>query len=1220
MSKAQGNTMKDTGKNNSGQGKGRKKPRIQPAKAEQSEARTRRRTAGKGLALNKVLSFFYSLRFRLTLLVLIAIVPLFGLMLYTTSEQRQYAADQAKNNALALASLISKDYQGVIDSGRQLLVALARVPGVLDSPEDPATCTSFLAEVSAQYPVYSNLVVAAPNGDLVCSALPPSGTISYSDRDWFQEAMQRRNFVVGDIVLGRITKSLLLPLAYPILDSEGDVKLVVSAAVDLAWINQMSSNAQLPEGSVTMMLDHEGTVIACHPDAEGWLGKVMTEAPIVESILTQRQGTAEAGGLDGTQRLYAFVPLGSLPENEGYVVIGIPTQVAYAEVNRILAYELIGLGLVTILAFAATWLVSEASIMRRVRTMLHATRRLADGDLSARTGITQPRGELSQLAYAFDRMAESLQLREMEQKQAEEALGERESRLNIILESDPTGVMLMDKETRKITYVNHSASQMIGLPVREILGKVCHRFVCPAEKKTCPVCDLGQEVDRSNRVLIRDDGSIMPILKTVVVIKIGGKEFLLESFIDITEQKKAEEALRQAEAKYRAIFENAIDGIFQSTLEGRFLTVNPAFARMLGYASPEEMIATVTDIARQVYVESPRRADFVRLMAEQGSAFGFEFQMHRKDGGSLWVSENVRTVRDAEGRILYYEGTVEDITERKQAETKLEYQAGELRQRYAELALLYEAGLTINRELDPHLQLETLFKTAMQALQADHAEFFRYDAARGSVHFELGIGYSPEILEKLRSLVAHDGEARGLIGVVAQNRKPLNLPDVHADPRYIEIDPEIRSALWVPVARENQLLGVLGVLSTRPNAFSEQGERLLSLFANQAAVALENARLFAETSRRLKQVQALRTIDMAISGSLDLQVTFDVFLEQATRQLEVHAADILLLNPHTQTLEYIAGRGFRTNALQHTYLRLGEGYAGMAGLERKIIHISDLRNRTTDFLRSPFFSSEGFETCFCVPLIAKGQLKGVLEIFHRAPLEADQEWLDFVETLAGQAAIAMDNVTLFDDLQRSNVDLTLAYDATIEGWSHALDLRDKETEGHTQRVANLTQSMAQAMGVSDREMVHVRRGALLHDIGKMGIPDDILHKPASLDEQEWVVMRQHPLYAYGMLSPISYLRPALDIPYCHHEKWDGSGYPRGLKGEQIPLAARIFAVVDVYDALTSDRPYRKAWPRKKALEYIQQQAGQHFDPEIVSAFMGMPRLHELRNGDKISQT
>jgi len=164
-------------------------------------------------------------------------------------------------------------------------------------------------------------------------------------------------------------------------------------------------------------------------------------------------------------------------------------------------------------------------------------------------------------------------------------------------------------------------------------------------------------------------------------------------------------------------------------------------------------------------------------------------------------------------------------------------------------------------------------------------------------------------------------------------------------------------------------------------------------------------------------------------------------------------------------------------------------------------------------------------------------------------------------------------------------------------------LRDKETEGHTQRVTELTLKLARAMGLTNSDLVHIRRGALLHDIGKMGVPDGILFKEGPLTEEEWKIMRQHPRFAYEMLSPIEYLRPALDIPYCHHEKWDGSGYPRGLKGEEIPLAARLFAVVDVYDALTSDRPYRPAWPRQKTLEHIRQLSGSHFDPQVVETFM-----------------
>ncbi|MBI3742214.1 MAG: response regulator [Chloroflexi bacterium] len=191
------------------------------------------------------------------------------------------------------------------------------------------------------------------------------------------------------------------------------------------------------------------------------------------------------------------------------------------------------------------------------------------------------------------------------------------------------------------------------------------------------------------------------------------------------------------------------------------------------------------------------------------------------------------------------------------------------------------------------------------------------------------------------------------------------------------------------------------------------------------------------------------------------------------------------------------------------------------------------------------------------------------------------------------------------ELERSNIQLILAYDATIEGWSRAMDLRDKETEGHTQRVTDMTVRLARAVALNENEIAHARRGALLHDMGKLGIPDAILLKPGKLTEEEWEFMRRHPRYAYEMLSPIEYLRPALDIPYCHHEKWDGTGYPRGLKGDQIPLAARIFAVVDVYDALTSDRPYRAAWSKEKTLEHIQSLRGTHFEPRVVDAFIKM---------------
>ena len=189
------------------------------------------------------------------------------------------------------------------------------------------------------------------------------------------------------------------------------------------------------------------------------------------------------------------------------------------------------------------------------------------------------------------------------------------------------------------------------------------------------------------------------------------------------------------------------------------------------------------------------------------------------------------------------------------------------------------------------------------------------------------------------------------------------------------------------------------------------------------------------------------------------------------------------------------------------------------------------------------------------------------------------------------------------NLEEAHKQLLFAYDETIEGWSRAMDLRDKETEGHSQRVTELTLKLASDFGIPKQDLVHVRRGALLHDMGKLGIPDSILLKAGKLNDEEWEFMRQHPQLAYNMLFPIEYLRPAMDIPFCHHEKWDGTGYPRGLQGEQIPLAARLFAIVDVWDALTSDRPYRQAWEREKVLAYIKEESGKHFDPKVVEAFL-----------------
>jgi putative nucleotidyltransferase with HDIG domain len=279
-------------------------------------------------------------------------------------------------------------------------------------------------------------------------------------------------------------------------------------------------------------------------------------------------------------------------------------------------------------------------------------------------------------------------------------------------------------------------------------------------------------------------------------------------------------------------------------------------------------------------------------------------------------------------------------------------------------------------------------------------------------------------------------------------------------------------------------------------------------------------------------------------------------------------------------------------------------------MERRLQQIPNLAAAIPEFTRARLLQPESFIQYFSVPLLARGQVSGVLELYHRHDLRRNEDWFEFLNTLAGQVAIAIESIRLFESLERSNVELALAYDATIEGWSRALDLRDKETEGHSQRVTDMTMQLARSLGLSERELVYVRRGALLHDIGKMGVPDSILLKEGPLTESEWISMKRHPALAYEMLSPIRYMRPALDIPYCHHEKWDGTGYPRQLRGEQIPVAARLFAIVDVWDALRSDRTYRKAWAEEKVIAHIRELKGTHFEPAMVDAFLELLASNE----------
>lgn len=368
---------------------------------------------------------------------------------------------------------------------------------------------------------------------------------------------------------------------------------------------------------------------------------------------------------------------------------------------------------------------------------------------------------------------------------------------------------------------------------------------------------------------------------------------------------------------------------------------------------------------------------------------------------------------------------------------------------------------------------------------------------------------------------------------------------------------------------------------------------------------LESLQLAEELEQRVATLRSMTQVNQAINASLDLSLTLDILLEVAMTQLRADAAAVMLFDSAEQALMPRAVAGMRADDVIERSIPLGEGIAGRVAASRQPLHVRNLGTSDVPCVLDEAFRREGFVSYHALPLTAKDDLVGVLGIYHRASFEPDPEWRSSAEGLAMQAAIAIENASLVEDLQRSNTDLSLAYDATIEGWARTLDLKDEETEGHSRRVTNLSVKLARKLGIHGQELSHIRRGALLHDIGKMAIPDAILKKPGKLTESEWEEMKRHTDYGYDALHAIGFLRPALDIPRYHHERFDGTGYPVGLEGYRIPLSARIFAVVDVWDALTSDRPYRKAWTKERTIAHMRQSSGSHFDPDVLAAFLEM---------------
>lgn len=704
----------------------------------------------------------------------------------------------------------------------------------------------------------------------------------------------------------------------------------------------------------------------------------------------------------------------------------------------------------------------------------------------------------------------------------------------------------------RVLFWNKASERLFGWTAEQGIGKRLEEFLVTQgdadyfRQTVRSLLNTGQASAPTEFSILRPDGSRTHCLSTIFQIADSpeGPAFVCMD-VDITDRKQLDEALRESQERYSSLFDLSPDAI--AVVDGEtqlILQVSQGFEAVFGHPSDETIGNTILGLG--LWNDLTDRTEFYRVLQEQEVVSDFEAMMVCKDGRQISCSISANGVCVGGRRLIM--AVARDMTDRKNTEHQLRHS-------------------------------EEWFRSLIE--------------------------YSSDLIHIVQpdgTLIYESPSAQRILGYPLDEDEAANVFEfIHPDDHHV-----VRNALQqlvnypeLPCKAEFRVLAATGewlYFDARARNLSDR-PAIAGIVVNSRNVS---DRRFAEerTLLQIERLKSLHTIDTAISGSLDLKVALNVVINETLSQLRADGALVRVMRPDSCMLEVASESGLRVHG-DVGPVHLGAGMAGRAVMESRVLQGDgrfpgdDCQDPAAKYLH------------VCAPLIAKGRANGVLEVWVEKCKVTDAEWFAFLEMLAGQTAIAVDNVLMFEAIQRSNLELVMAYDSTIEGWSKALELRDKETEGHTKRVTELSVKLARMMGFSESAIVQVRRGALLHDIGKMGIPDEILLKPDKLTKEEFDLMKRHTEYAFEWLSPIPFLREAIEIPYCHHERWDGGGYPRGLKGDQIPLAARVFAVVDVFDALTADRPYRKAMKLEDVLGYIANESGKHFDPQVARVFLDM---------------
>jgi PAS domain S-box-containing protein/putative nucleotidyltransferase with HDIG domain len=749
---------------------------------------------------------------------------------------------------------------------------------------------------------------------------------------------------------------------------------------------------------------------------------------------------------------------------------------------------------------------------------------------------------------------------ELEQrvKERTDELRQTAERYRALFEQTNDAIFILDLQGRHLD-ANRRAADMLGYTHEEIMGLSFRETSAEITKSEQVLERLlrGEHIPVYERTFRKKGGELIPVEINLELVRgLDGAPLHIQSAVrDISERKRAEEALRHSAEQYRAVVENQTEFIVRWRDDGIRTFVNEAYCRYFGL-TPEQALSVsfMTQVA-----EEDRPALEARIARLRSGVVNSETEIHRvikPDGSIGWQEWTDQAIHDETGRIVEFQSVGRDVSERKLAEEMIlkQFSFDTLMTR-----LLTDFVTCSHNQVDT--SIENALKEIAKFFEGDYADILLVsDDKRSwiSTHHWIAPGLEHDVRPTARipigTLKWSEGKLlRGeSIRIHSLDDYP---PEAHRERQFGE-EEGAKSLVSVPIrGRGESVYGVMDIVSyNRHIKWSDSDITHLRIVGDAIANTLERAR--AETALRKSEER------------------FSKAFQSAPVIITIAKVDDGRLMDVNRTFEEFVGYK-REEAIGKTTTELGlwENPSEREQLLPLFLANGEIRNREIQFRTRDGRSITGLVSAELI------ELNGI-----------------------------QCNLAVIEDITERKLaekNLEEAYESTLEGWARALELRDKETEGHSRRVTETTLAVARAMGVPEDELVHVRRGAILHDIGKMGIPDEILRKPGKLTSEERRIVKEHPNTARKLLSHIPFLKKALEIPYCHHEKWDGTGYPQGLKGEEIPLSARIFAVADVWDALSSDRPYRQAWKTEKVIEYLRSQSGRYFDPVIVNTFLAL---------------